>query len=115
MNNVLEIIKKERKNKKISQEEIAKKMGIARTTYQAIELGNIKLTFDDFIKIIKVLEIPITTFTNKNLIVISDEDLIKLNKASELLNSVTSKISEASYITIGDNNNIQIGNNNKGK
>ena len=53
---ILEIIKNKRKLKKLSQDEMAKKLGMARTTYQAIELGNIKLTFDDFIRIIDLLE-----------------------------------------------------------
>ena len=42
MKEILEIIKNQRKIKKISQEEMALKIGIARTSYQAIELGKSK-------------------------------------------------------------------------
>ena len=113
MKEILEIIKNQRKIKKISQEEMALKIGIARTSYQAIELGKVKLTFEDFLKIIKILDLPINVFTDKKLIVITEDDLKKINKATELLEEVTSKLSQSSSINIGSNNNIQIGNNNR--
>ena len=111
----IEIIKNKRIKKGINQRELSEILNLPINAWQKIESGTQSLKLEDFLKIIKYLEIPITAFNDEQLIVISENDLKDLSKASELLNNVTSKISEASYITIGDNNNIQIGNNNRGK
>lgn len=111
----IEIIKNKRLKKGINQREISEFLKLPINAWQKIESGTQSLKLEDFLKVIKYLDIPITAFNNEQLIVISETDLQDLNKASEILNKVTSKLTEASYISIGDNNNIQIGNNNRGK
>lgn len=110
---VLTIIRKFRQKKGFTQDDIAKKLGIARTTYQAIESGVNNLKIDDFFAIIKILEIPLSTFSNEDLIVISRDDLTKLKDAAATINDITEKLSAGISITIGDNSpsNINIGSN----
>jgi len=113
MKEILNIIKNKRKELKLTQEDMANKLKIARTSYQAIELGNIKLTLEDFLNIIKILDIPITSFNKNKLLVISEDDLNKLKKATDLLNSVTNKL-KYQEINISDNHGtIKINQNNK--
>ena len=66
---------------------MAIKLGMARNSYQAIESGQNKMNINDFFKIIEILQIPINSFNNQDLTVISKEDFNKLiNNINELYN-----------------------------
>lgn len=90
----LEIIKQYRKAKGLTQEQLGAKLQMAKQTYQSIESGVSKLNIFDFLKIIEILEIPITLFVEDDLIVISKSDLENLEKYSKAIYDITSKISE---------------------
>lgn len=107
----LDIIKFVRKQKHISQDTMAEKLRMARSTYQAIESGQNNMNINDFFKIIEILEIPITEFSENELIVIEKKDLEKILLHTEELNKIAKKIESSNNIQIGNNNNIQIGSN----
>lgn len=66
---------------------MAIKLGMARSSYQAIESGQNKMNINDFFKIIEILQIPINSFNNQDLTVISKENFNKLiNNVNELYN-----------------------------
>lgn len=104
----IEIIKKARKSKKISQNFMAQQLHIARSTYQAIETGTNNMNINDFFKIIEILEIPITYFSNTDLIVIEKEDLNKLEEYSYKINTIIQKIKyeEKTFIDTSQENTI---------
>ena len=58
----LNVIKEYRKKRHMNQEEVARRMNMARTTYQAIESGRNRLKVEDFAHIVNILEIPIYEF-----------------------------------------------------
>lgn len=53
---MLEKLIKKRKQKKLNQEEMARMLGIARSTYNAYELGNINIPLDKALKIKEILK-----------------------------------------------------------
>lgn len=68
-------IKEIRKQKKISQEAIAKYLGMKQSSYSDIEHLKTRLSLDDFAKICKILNVePIS------LMIGSDEIIIKITK-----------------------------------
>ena len=106
----LEIIKIKRKEKDISQDEMADKLQMARSTYQAIESGKNKMNIKDFFEIVKILEIPLTTFSEKEILIIEKEDLNNLIYHTREIEKTVNKIKNS---TIQENtNNITIGSNN---
>lgn len=58
MNFNLQRLKYERMSRKISQDEMAKAIGVVRSTYHKKENGDIKISVEEFSKILDVLEIP---------------------------------------------------------
>lgn len=115
MEQVLDIIKEYRKKRGYTQEQLGKKIGMARTSYQSIECGDNKLNVIDFFKIIDILNIPITIFSKDDLLIISKNDLLKLENYSKAISEITSKITEQNKkysIYDNQNQNISIGNNN---
>ncbi len=113
----LEIIRKKRKEKKISQDYMAEKLKMARSTYQAIESGQNNMNIIDFFKIIEILEIPITLFANEEIAIIEKNDLNKLLIYSEEIQKIIKKINNQIHnIEINDNHGtININQNNKEK
>lgn len=114
----LELIKDKRKEKKISQETMADKLNMARSTYQALESGQNNMNIIDFFKIIEILEIPLSLFAGEEIIMIEKNDFIKIKQCSNELNKIINRINENNNITIGNNSNVQIGANisyNKGE
>lgn len=89
---VLEIIKNKRKEKGLTQEQMAKLLNIPRTTYQNIENNFVTLKIYDFFKIIKILNIPLDIFQDEKYIIISEQDFEALKKASDTISSITEKI-----------------------
>lgn len=107
----LEIIKIVRKQKGFNQDYMAEKLKMARSSYQAIESGQNNMNIIDFFKIIEILEIPLTMFSEEEIIIIERKDLNKLLYHYNEMQKIIEKIEKNSSITIGNNNNIQIGNN----
>ncbi len=106
---ILEIIKKRRIELNMTQREISSLLGMSINTWQKIESKTQDLKLDVFLKVISILNIPITMFSNKDLIVISKEDLNKIKDATELLTEVTKKLN-SQQININDNHgNISFG------
>ena len=68
---ILEFIKKERKNKKISQKEMADLLKIGHETYRDIESGRISFRVETMLNICKILNLdPLNVVKNSNEIVI---------------------------------------------
>ena len=82
---------------------MAEKLGMARTTYQAIESGVNNLKIDDFFSILKILDIPLSVFSNEDLIVIPRDDLVKLKYAASTIKDITEKLSTNINIIVEDN------------
>lgn len=114
---ILKKIRDIRKSRGYTQNDMANKLNMARTTYQAIENGVNNLKIDDFFAIVKILEIPLSTFSSDDLIVISKNDLSRLKEAATAINEITDKLASSISITIGDNSpsNINIGSNTDNK
>lgn len=89
---LLEIVKIKRKEKGLTQEQMAKLLNMPRTTYQNIENNFVTLKIYDFFKIIKILNIPLEIFQDEKYIVISEKDFEALKKASDTISSITEKI-----------------------
>lgn len=120
MNEILTLIKNRRKEKGLNQEEIAKKIFIAETTYRDIESGKIRLTLENFLKICNALELnhnqileKIENDTNTIIISLSDSEIetfkqiiYKLDSSIKLQQQRKKSRNKLSNITIGDNNNI---------
>jgi transcriptional regulator with XRE-family HTH domain len=64
-------IKNLRNKKKISQEEMAEKLGIEQNTYSRIENGKAKLKHEHAVLIANIFDVPITELI--------DDDLLKIN------------------------------------
>ena len=107
----LEIIKFKRKEKGFIQDYMAEKLQMARSSYQAIESGINNMNIIDFFKILEILEIPLTLFSDNEIIILEKKDLNELKYHSNEMQKIINKVEKTSTITIGDNNNIQIGSN----
>lgn len=94
----LNLIKAKRKKLDITQKEIANKLGMARSSYQALESGKNNMSISVFFKIIEILNIPIYAFSGEQLIVISKYDLKDIEKYSTALNDITSKVKDQNLI-----------------
>lgn len=111
-------LKELRKNKKISQQELADKLNISRESISKYEKGEQEASYATLKKISNFFNVSIDyllSASDEEIIMITKEDLFKLKEASETIKSITEKITAGINITIGDNNNIQFGNNNRGK
>lgn len=54
----LQRLRYERISRKVSQEQMAHELGINRTSYHKKEMGKIKISVEEFAKILEVLNIP---------------------------------------------------------
>lgn len=54
----LQRLRFERISRKVSQEHMAQELGINRTSYHKKEMGKIKISVEEFAKILEVLNIP---------------------------------------------------------
>lgn len=54
----LQRLRYERISRKVSQEQMAHALGINRTSYHKKEMGKIKISVEEFAKILEVLNIP---------------------------------------------------------
>lgn len=111
---IMEKIKEIRKQKKISREEMAKKLYISQSTYREMEYGHIRLSLDNYLLICKVLEISPMELIKKNtaehIVLIDERDLKELNRIIEKINNQI--IDNSKYEYLNQSNNIQIGDHN---
>ena len=101
---VLEIIKEKRKEANLTQDDMAKRLNMPRTTYHNIESNVVTLKIYDFFRIIRILNIPLEIFQDNKYIVLSEEDFDSLKKASNTISHITDKIQ--SNINIVNNSNV---------
>ncbi|MGM9857991.1 MAG: helix-turn-helix domain-containing protein [Bacilli bacterium] len=109
---VIEKIKIIRKQKKITQEQIANVLNMSKSNYCEIENAETRLTVEDFIKICEFLNIDINQLTDqedKILIEITEEEY----KAIENLNNKIKNQINISKVNINTTGDVIIGNNNK--
>lgn len=104
---ILEIIKAKRKSLGITQEKMAGLLCIPRTTYNNIENNIIELKVYDFLKICKILDIPLDTFQHKDCVIIEKNDLNVLMRATEQIQTVAKKIETNISIVNNDTINMQ--------
>lgn len=108
---ILEIIKKARRDKHINQEKIAKTIGIATETYRDIENGKIRLKVDDYLKICEILELSpaiIASDDDSINLKLTKEDYLTIKSAIDVLNKLTT---QANYLITDNSGEIAIGNN----
>ncbi|RAR51049.1 helix-turn-helix domain-containing protein [Flavobacterium lacus] len=74
---VFEIIKIERVKKKLTQNELAKKLKISQTHYARLERGERELSFKIFSKIVEILDID----SNQILSAVHNKPIYDLNKS----------------------------------
>lgn len=90
---VIEKIQEIRKIKKLSRQNIADKLFIARDTYRDIEYGKIRLTLENYLDICKILEINPMTLLNdsedESFVLLSKKDINDLNRILNKINSQT--------------------------
>ena len=103
---ILEIIKAKRKVLGITQEKMASLLCIPRTTYNNIENNIIELKVYDFLRICKILDIPLEIFQNKDCVIIEKNDLDILIKATEQIQTVAKRIE--TNISIVNNDTINM-------
>lgn len=89
---ILEMRRLKRKEKGLTQYEMAKLLKLPRTAYQNIENNTITLKVYDFLKIIEILDIPLAYFTDEHYVVISEDDFSKLKKAANEITQITERI-----------------------
>jgi len=100
-----------RKDKKLTQQDVANKLNIARSTYNDIEHRKMKLSTEDFIKICDLFEISpsfVNNDENKINITISKEEAEQLKQVKSIIDKINNQVN---YTTI-NNQNISIGDNN---
>lgn len=88
---ILDIIKTKRKELNMTQEQMAKLLNMPRTTYYNIEANAVTLKIYDFLKIIKILDIPLGYFTDEDYVIIPKKDFEELKKATNTISSITEK------------------------
>lgn len=69
MENITKTITRFRKEKKLTQKEMADRLNMARSTYSKLELGNTELHYKTLIRISKTLDVPMNSIINENITV----------------------------------------------
>lgn len=97
---ILDFIKQTRKQKKLTQKDLADVLGMKDTSYGDIENGVTKLKLCDFLKLCNFLNIdPVTLLNDSNQIIISVSD-----EQAELIEELNEKIQrQKQVINIKDN------------
>ncbi len=115
--NILEKIKNRRIDKDISKTQMGLFLNMTYQNYTKIEDGINNLRLDTFLQICKILDInPMTLIndTNTNYILLTEEDLNKLDQAEEVIEKIKKQSSKATQqikIENNENGQIIIGNN----
>ncbi len=106
----LDLIKRYRRKKQMNQNDLAKKLNMPRTTYQAIESGRNHLKLEDFARIVNILQIPLGDFEDSDCYVLrlSKEDIedwvrimTKINNTIEIMNEKKKTKTEITIKTKG--------------
>ena len=100
-----------RKEKKLTQQDMANELNIARSTYSDIEHRKMKLNTEDFIKICNFFNISpsfVNNDTDKINITVTKEEANQLKNIKKIIDKINNQIDYASI----NNQNITIGNNN---
>ncbi len=119
MKNLIEVIKTHRKAQKINQKEIAEKMNISESNYRDVESGKTRLSIDFFLKACEILNLdPLQILNeNKNLIILTDDEINTLKKTENILKKITTQSDRGNSININQNygkiNFINSNNNNR--
>lgn len=117
--NPIEIIKKKRIKKGLTQKELSDYLKLPKNGWQKIESGNQCLKLDDFLKIIEFLNIPLTAFSQEEIFIITKNDLFELTKNVNNIKKITDKIVDdnlkySTIININENSGtIHIGDDKK--
>lgn len=101
---IIEKIRNIRETKKISRQEIADFLCIARDTYRDIEYGKIRLTLENFLMICQYLKLsPMELLNESNdehFILLNNKDISDINRIVEKINNQTNNVN------INDNHGI---------
>lgn len=95
---IIEIIKSKRIEANLTQNDMAKRLNMSRTTYQNIENNFVTLKVYDFFRIINILEIPLEIFQDEKYIMIEEDDYYDLKNASEKITNIINRIKRNSNI-----------------
>lgn len=95
---IIEIIKSKRIEANITQNDMAKRLNMSRTTYQNIENNLVTLKVYDFFRIINILDIPLEIFQDEKYIMIEEDDYYDLKNASEKISNIINRIKRNSNI-----------------
>lgn len=103
-----------RKKHGISQTELGEIIHLSQKAISRYENGTAEPDLNTIKKIATYFNVTIDYLlgtSEENIILITKQDLDVLKESAEKINKIVSKISSGSDIHVGNNNNIQIGNN----
>ena len=95
---IIEIIKSKRIEANLTQNDMAKRLNMSRTTYQNIENNLVTLKVYDFFRIINILDIPLEIFQDEKYIMIEEDEYYDLKNASEKISNIINRIKRNSNI-----------------
>ncbi len=88
---IIEKIRNIRESKKISRQQIADYLYIARDTYRDIEYGKIRLTLENYLMICKFLELSpmelLKDSKDEHFILLNNKDISEINRIVEKINN----------------------------
>ena len=91
-----------RKANKLTQQDVANVLNIARSTYNDIEHKRIKLSAEDFIKLCEFYNISpnvVANFPNNVHIVLSEEDVLQLKGIKKIIDKIDKQLSDQYHIS----------------
>lgn len=100
-----------RKANKLTQQDVANVLNIARSTYNDIEHKRIKLSAEDLIKLCRFYNVSpnsITNYQDNVNIILSNEDILHLKSIKHIIDKIDKQVSNAYLINNypTDNNEI---------
>lgn len=107
-------LKELREKNNVSQKELADFLNLTQVQISKYELGKNEPDLTTTKKIATYFNVTIDYLlgtSEENIILITKQDLDVLKESADKINKIVSKISSGSDIHVGNNNNIQIGNN----
>lgn len=89
--NIIEKIRIIRETKKISRQQVADYLCIARDTYRDIEYGKIRLTLENYLMICQILKLSPMELLNESedehFILLNNKDITDMNRIVEKINN----------------------------
>ena len=95
----LTLIREKRKALGITQQQMADYLGIPRSTYNNIENKVIQLKINTFFEIIRILEIPVGMFLDKEDVMISKDDFVALKNSINRIHSIVDRVEMNNMLT----------------